>query len=442
MSSLVSARRTRNELFLGWHNSPARSVGFHTSTMAPPPAASSNGLWYDGDRHLMTIAPTRSGKGRGLVIPNLLMYDGPVIVLDPKGELYRVTSERRRAMGQKVIKLDPFRVLGPESDGLNPFDVFDLPNADVETDSQTMADWLSLGNKGVKDPFWDLNAGGVLSGLIGYATISEPEKRHLGTVFDVLMADDAAYQMAVILDTVGKRLNRLSYQELAAFLQLPEKETRPSVLGTVNSYIKPMLSERVRSTFAQSSFKLQEVIDGEPMSVYIVLPPDKMTSHKAILKLWLGTLMKAVISRTSIPEKKTILFLDECGQIGNFPFLETMMTLCAGYGLLCWTFWQDLHQLSSAYPTTWQTIVNNCAVLQTFGINNRMLAANWGVYLRHTADELLMLPGDEQVVQINGRDEIRCRRGDYLNDPLFAGLFADNPMYAEKVKNGDGERGR
>lgn len=429
MLSMDAFCRSRDDLFLGWHKEPTPTLGFQHNPNTKATVNPDQGLWYNGDRHLMTVAPTRAGKGRGLVIPNLLLYNGPMIILDPKGELYRVTAHRRRQMGQKVIKLDPFRLLGPDSDSLNPFDIFRLNNSDIETDAQTMADWLSLGNKGGKDPFWDLNAGGVLSGLIGYAAILEEKEQNLATVFDVLMSDDSTYRIAVLLDTVGKRMTKNSYQELAAYLQLPEKETRPSVLGTVNSYIKPMLPERVRSTFATSSFSLDEVINGDPLTIYIVLPPDKMTSHKAILKMWLGTLIKAVISRTTIPKKKTILMLDECGQIGNFPFLEMMMTLCAGYGMLCWTFWQDLHQLSAAYPTSWQTIVNNCAVLQTFGINNRMLASNWGIYLRHTADELLNLPGEDQVVQINGRDEIRCRRGDYLKDQLFTGLYSENPLY-------------
>ena len=80
------------------------------------------------------------GSLRGALVPNLLLYPAPVIVFDPKGELYRVTARRRGEMSQRVVKLDPCQVLGPDSDTLNPFDVFTLDNADLETDAQTLAE--------------------------------------------------------------------------------------------------------------------------------------------------------------------------------------------------------------------------------------------------------------------------------------------------------------
>src|SRR5690349_19336221 len=68
-------------------------------------------LTYSGDSHLMTIAPTGAGKGRSAIIPNLLQFPGPVVIIDPKGENYHVTAGRRRALGHEVILLDPFRLI-------------------------------------------------------------------------------------------------------------------------------------------------------------------------------------------------------------------------------------------------------------------------------------------------------------------------------------------
>ncbi|MGL5095676.1 MAG: type IV secretory system conjugative DNA transfer family protein, partial [Planctomycetia bacterium] len=353
----------------------------------------------------------------------------PVVVLDPKGELHRVTARRRRQMGHRVVKLDPFHCLGPDSDGLNPFDVLELAGADLETDAQMIADWLSLGNKGMKDPFWDLSAGGLLAGLLIHAGCQPHADRCLSTARKLILGDDPVYKMAVLLDTVGKTMNRMAYDEIAAFLQMSERETRPSVLSTAISYLKPLVSTRVARTLDQSTFELSDVHDGRPLSIYIVLPPDKISSHKAILKMFLGTLLKAVTTRTRAPAQRTLFLLDECGQMGAFPFLETVMTLCAGYGVQCWTFWQDLDQLSAAYPTTWRTILNNCGVLQAFGIVNKQMATQWASYLDAPADELLTLAADEQVVFIEGRGEQRCRRLDYLRDKRFAGLFDPNPLH-------------
>jgi type IV secretion system protein VirD4 len=231
-----------------------------------------------------------------------------------------------------------------------------------------------------------------------------------------------------VLDTVGKRLNKATRQEIAAFLQMPEV-TRGGVLATADSYLKPFLSERVEASLAKSSFSLNDVREGKPLSIYLIVPPDKLQSHKGLLKLWVGTLLKAITSRTQAPALRTLFLLDECGQLGNFPFLETMITLSAGYGVWCWSFWQDLSQLRSAFPSSWENLLNNCGVVQTFGINNRAMATQWGQYLRHTPDDLHALRPEEQVLAIHGQPERCCRRFDYLRDPRFAGLFDPNRFF-------------
>ena len=82
-----------------------------------------------------------------------------------------------------------------------------------------------------------------------------------------------------------------------------------------------------------------------------------------------------------------------------------MITLSAGYGVWCWSFWQDLSQLKSAYPTSWENILNNCGVVQTFGIHNRAMATQWGQYLHHDADALHTLKPEEQVIAVHGQPE-------------------------------------
>jgi type IV secretion system protein VirD4 len=151
-----------------------------------------------------------------------------------------------------------------------------------------------------------------------------------------------------------------------------------------------------------------------------------------LVRLWVGTLLKGITSRTEAPELRTLFVLDECGQLGNFPFLETMITLSAGYGVWCWSFWQDLAQLRSAYPTSWENILNNCGVVQTFGINNRAMATQWGQYLQHGAEELATLQPEELVVAVHGEAEQRCRRFDYLCDARFAGLHDANPFFRRR----------
>jgi type IV secretion system protein VirD4 len=430
--SPLTAPVNPGSLLLGWHCDSAHSFGF--APVSAPRQSDESPLAYTGDGHLITLAPTRSGKGRGAIVPNLLLYPGPVVVFDPKGELYRVTARRRREMGQRVVKLDPCRLLGNDTDALNPFDVFGLDNADLETDAQMLAEWLSQGNRGSKEPFWDLHGSALHSALIAHIAESAPvEERNLGSVRKLLMGDDVVYQLAVLLDTKGKTMNAMSHDEIAAFLQTADV-TRSGMLATALSYIKPFLSPRMAAVLANSTFDLKDVVNGAPLSVYMVLPPDKVKSHKALLKMWVGTFLKALTSRKHIPELRTLLLLDECAQLEHFPLLETVVTLCAGYGVQCWTFWQDMAQLKTCYPTSWETILNNCAVLQTFGIRNRHMATQWGNYLEHGPEQLLGLAEQRQVVHAHGTGEFSCRRPDYLADPVFRGLFDDNPFYAPATK--------
>ncbi len=312
-----------------------------------------------------------------MIIPNLLRNRRPVIVIDPKGENYQVTARARREMGHQVVKLDPFNVTddGTPTDCLNPLDLFGLPNIDIESEAQMLAGMMSLQNRGVKDPFWDEHGCGLLSGLI--AAIVATKKggdRNLDAVFSLLMSDETSYNLAVMLDTVGKNLPKMAYREIASFLQLPERETRGSVLATSTSYIKCFLAEPVLNTLRSSSFRLQDVVQGKPLDIFLILPSDKLRSHRGLIRLWVGTLLKAITSRKRIPKDRTMFLIDECAQLEEFAFLESIITLCRGYGLQCWTFWQDLAQLKSFYPRSWETILNNAGIIQAFGVRNYAMA--------------------------------------------------------------------
>ena len=388
-------------------------------------------LKYSGESHLLTIAPTGAGKGRSVIIPNLLNYSGPVVVFDPKGENYQVTARRRKEMGQKVVKLDPFGVIDSKSDSFNPFDVFGLPTAKIESDSQMLADLLAISNRGATDPFWDLAATGLISGLIAFVAANENlENRNLSSVWHLFGSEDLVYDLAVKLDTLKEKLNRLAFQEFAFFLQLPSDKTRPSVLGTAKTYLQAIQAPEVLKTLSSSTFSLREIIDGEPLSIYMIIPPDKIHSHAAILKLWVGVLFRAITSRKRIPKNRTLFILDECAQLGSFPFLESVVTLCRGYGLQVWTLWQDLSQLKHRYPVSWATMLNNCDVLQIFGARNHLVASEFAEVVGASAEEVRQIELDQQVVVMRGGDPMRARRYDYLNDKLFTGLFEDNPLYS------------
>jgi type IV secretion system protein VirD4 len=353
---------------------------------------------------LLTIAPTGAGKGRSVIIPNLLTYPGPIFCIDPKGENAQVTARRRRDMGQQVVIFDPYRTVTEHTDALNPFDLFALPNAEIDSDSEMMTELITGGELTLgKDPFWDLTAGGLLTGLIGYAAEQEdPQKRNLGTALDLLHHDDVDYNLAVILDTFKFR-TPLIRQEIAGYLSHEGDKCRPSVRSTAQAKVKTLCSAAARRCLQGSTFDVRAVLRGDPLTIFLVMPPEKLHSHRAILRLWLGVLLTTVMRRQHRTPHKTLFILDECAQLGTMPLLRQALTLLRGYGVQAWTFWQDLSQLKQLYPQDWPTIVNNSAVTQVFGMTNHLMAAECAAQLGVQPETLLRLPPGEQMLHRAGR---------------------------------------
>lgn len=419
--------QTNDDILMGYERPINRTMGFVTQLQ--PPSTDQQPIHYDGP-HLLTCAPTGSGKGRCCAVPALLEYPGQTVTIDIKGELYGCTHRRRREMGQQVIKLDPFRVVDHTTDGFNPLEMFQLPTTDFDTDSQMVASMLSEGNKFGRDPFWDTTASGLHSAVINYlVTLQPPDKQNFNEMRRLLCSDDVVYKIAVLLDTVGKKMRELAYQEFSSFLQLAERETRPSVLATAQSYIKTFNSERVSEMLEKSSFSLQDFADGKPMSIYIIIPPERLESHRPLLRIILASLFAAVFSRKKIPNPRTLFLIDEAGNLGSFPVMKAAMTLCRGFGVRCWTFWQDMQQIQECYPNCWKTIINNAGALQLFGLTNRLMARDWSEILGCSVDTLLSMKPEEQFLLLQGKGEFISRRLDYLTDPVYEGQFDDNRFY-------------
>jgi type IV secretion system protein VirD4 len=416
------------QLLLGWNGGiRPESFGFAPGSVASH--GDSQAVTYDGDAHLITCAPTGAGKGRGVLIPNLLHYPGPAIVMDIKGELFQVTSRRRRQMGQQIIALDPFHLVTARSDRCNPFDLMALPRSDIESASEMLASLLAVGNELDRQPYWNVTATAVIAGLIAHIASYPPAERHLGQLRRWLYHDDMDLAIARLLDSNAVK-SRMARDQFVAYLASPHQETRPCIRSMACSYTSALGSDQVVESLLPSSFRMQDLYDGKPLTIYIVIPPDKLESHKALLRLWVGTLLTAVMRRTVMPRQRTLFLLDEAAQLSSLPILRQAITLLRGSGLQTWTFWQDLSQLRQCYPNDSQTIVNNCGVLQVFGIPNHNMAQEWSELMGLRPQDLDRLAREEVAVLRQGQGSLVCRRPDYLKDEMFAGMFDANPRFA------------
>lgn len=417
-------------LLLGWEGTDhLPKLGFNPT----PREIRKTALTYDGDGHLMTVAPTGAGKGVGLIIPALLTYPGSVIVTDIKGENYQVTARYRRALGQQVVVLDPFGLVTTrdKADRLNPFDLFRLPGSDPESDAEMLAAQLSVGHEFSSDRYWEDTGRGLVAGLIADVATSSPlEKRNLCTLRDLLYNDDLDYTLAVALDTRKKTMSPLARDEFIAYLAAPSDKTRPCIRTTATTFVKCLGSSAVARCLERSTFELSDLLQNKPMTIYLVLPPEKLLSHRSLLRLWVVTLMTVVMRRNRLPRQRTLFLLDEAAQLGSLDLLPQAVSLLRGYGLQVWTFWQDLSQLIKLYPNTWEALVNNAAVLQAFGVPGHAARIGWRVVLGELDAQLASeLHPDEMLVAMTGKSITRHTRANYLRDQPFSGRFDANQRF-------------
>lgn len=395
-------------------------------------------LLHDSDSHLITIAPTGAGKGRSGVIPALLTYPGSTLNIDIKGENYLVTARRRRQIGHRVVALDAFGMVVQEADGLNPFDLFTLPGSHPDCDAEMLAELLTGGVPVLsRDLFWDITGRSLLTGLIGLAAEDDdPSRRHLGTVLDALFNDDVDYNIACQLDTHTFRC-ALAQRELAAYLNHESERCRPSVRSTAQTFVKSLGSEAVRRMLSRTTFDLHDWLRGDKIDIFLIFPPDKLESHRPLLRLLVGVLLVVLMRRSSMPASRTLLLIDEAAQLGQLSYLKTALTLLRGYSATVWTFWQNWTQLRASFGDDWETALNNSGVVQAYGMTNGRMAAACAEILGVGANEMLSLGPNEQVLLRPGHGPQVVRRVDYLTDALFAGLFDPNPRHSIAPSRGD-----
>ena len=415
---------------LGWEsNQTSQSIGFQI--------AGSNGpSIYSGDGHQMTIGKTGSGKAVNSAMPQALSYPGSMVILDTKGEIQDVTRRfREKVLGQKIVNLSPFDP--NKTDGLNPFDLLLLKIVDDSAfDFATTISTIIAGSiqqsaqsrNSSNDVFWMDSGVNLNTGVVGAAIEGKLKEANLNAAIEALKSDDVVYNLAVLLDT--NKPSPEIYREIAAFLQMTEV-TRSGVLAMVQSYYRGLSGKGIRKMLGETTFDLKGFVTGEtPTTIYITIPPQKLVSHARLIHLIFGTLMIALFSRSSIPQLKTLIQLDEVASLGSFDPLRVMLTMMRGQGVIAHTIFQDLAQIEHSF-SDWETILNNHGVIRLLGSSNYRQAIRMADIFGVSPRKLIDLKPHEQAIFIDGKLSI-TNRLNYLTDDFFAGRFDANPRYVHR----------
>src|ERR1700722_13708763 len=420
-------------------------------------------LRYSGEGHLLTVAPTRSGKGVSAVIPALLTFQGSMVVTDLKAENFAVTARARRGMGQRVLALDPFGVAtsrSSETAAFNPLDRIDACRADAIDDARALADMLVVPDgRDAKEAFWDEEARAVLTGLILHAASdSDPAERTLTAVHRLLSRGPRAFTALLKVRASSRAAGGAVARAAAQVAQKGPRE-RAAVLSTAQSHTHFLESPRMAAVLGETRVPIDRAIASRaPTSLYLILPPEHLDGYRRWLRLMIGSAIQRLTRRRQ-SGIRTLFLLDEFAHLGRMRPVGPGVTLAGGYGATFWLLVQSMAQLRSVYgEAAAGTFLANADVLQAFGITDwetadhlSRLAGDATVRIGATTttargetshldgergrrlitpDEIRLLPPDRALLIVRALSPIAARRSDYRRDRPFRGLYDGNPLHA------------
>jgi len=444
-------------------------------------------LRYDGPAHLLTLAPTRAGKGVGTVIPNLLMVERSVLVVDPKGENARIAGAARQRFGD-VHVLDPFEVTSLPSSAYNPLDRLTPDSLDLSEDAASLADALVMDPPGqVSEAHWNEEAKALLSGLIMFCVChEEKDRRCLATVREYITLPPERLRALLELMQDSDAAGELIARAANRFLGKADREAA-SVMSNAQRHTHFLDSPRIVKVTSRSDFHFSEQRH-KITSVFLVLPPNRLDAYARWLRLLISQALQDIARDAEMSETPaspspavttpseplanqnaaettfaapqppverlkapTLFLLDEFAALGRLESIERAMGLMAGYGLQLWPILQDMSQLKDLYGARAGTFIANAGVQQVFGVNDfetakwlsQMIGQETTGYQTQsfkpgdvpstshnvtgrdlmTPDEIMQLPPELQLLRVQGQPTAIAQKLRYYADKEFEGQF-------------------
>ncbi len=408
-------------------------------------------LRHDGPEHVLCFAPTRSGKGVGLVVPSLLTWPGSVLVHDIKGENWTLTAGWRARFG-RVLKFDP---TDPDSDAYNPLAEVRLGDREVR-DVQNIADIL-VDPEGALERrnHWEKTSHALLVGAILHVLYAEPDKTLAGVAG--FLSDPRQP-----IETTLRRMMSAQHRPdgphpavAAAARELLNKSDneRSGVLSTAMSFLGLYRDPIVARATGRCDWRIADLVAADrPMSLYLVVPPSDISRTKPLIRLLLNQVGRRLTEDLQARQgrRRLLMMLDEFPALGRLDFFESALAFMAGYGVKAFLIAQSLNQIEKAYGVS-NALLDNCHVRVAFAANDERTAKRisdtlgtateqramrnyaghrLSPWLGHlmvsrqetarpllTPGEVMQLPADEALVLVSGCAPIRARKARYFTDP-------------------------
>src|SRR5271163_3629121 len=407
-------------------------------------------LRHDGPEHVLCFAPTRSGKGVGLVVPTLLTWPESAIVHDIKGENWTLTAGWRARFG-RVLLFDPTNAA---SAAYNP--LLEVRKGEWEVrDVQNIADVL-VDPEGALERrnHWEKTSHSLLVGAILHVLYAEADKTLAGVanfLSDPSREIEATLNAMLATPHLGERAHPVVASSARELLNKSENE-RSGVLSTTMSFLGLYRDPVVAKVTGRSDWRIRDLVDGaQPISLYLVVPPSDIARTKPLMRLVLNQIGRRLTESldTDRPRKKLLLMLDEFAALGRLDFFESQLAFMAGYGIRSFLITQSLNQLERAYGPN-HAILDNCHIRIAFSTNDERTAKRvsdalgtatemramknyaghrLSPWLGHlmvsrqetsrpllTPGEVMQLPPSDELVLVSGVQPIRAKKARYYED--------------------------
>ncbi|MDH1624250.1 conjugal transfer protein TraG [Stutzerimonas stutzeri] len=413
-------------------------------------------LRHEGPEHVLTFAPTRSGKGVGLVVPTLLSWPASAVIHDIKGENWSLTAGWRSRFSHCLL----FNPTDLASAAYNP--LLEVRRGAHEVrDVQNIADIL-VDPEGALERrnHWEKTSHALLVGAILHVLYAGQDKTLRG-VANFLSDPACTFELTLHRMMTTPHLGDAPHPVVASaareVLNKSDNE-RSGVLSTAMSFLGLYRDPTVAEVTSRCDWRIADLISAEhPVSLYLVVPPSDISRTKPLIRLILNQvgrrLTESLDGSDGIERRhKLLLMLDEFPALGRLDFFETALAFMAGYGLRAFLISQSLNQIDKAYGQN-HSILDNCHVRVTFATNDERTAkrisetlgtatelraqrnyaghrlAPWLGHLMVsrqetarpllTPGEVMQLPSDEAVVMLSGLAPIRAKKLRYFTDVNF-----------------------
>ncbi len=349
----------------------------------------------DSKSHALVFAPTRSGKGVGIVIPTLLAWNDSAVIYDIKGENWHFTSGFRAQAGQLCFKFAP---VDPETSArFNPLNEIRIFTQYDVADAQNLADIMVRTNPDAKDPYWQDAAASVTTGMVlhvCYAARAEGREATFGELAGTFIRPGQSFKQS-FKDTLAEIINyphdpdgtcnwttpeggptkthpivRLKCQE---FLDKEDKDAS-GVLSQVNTALSLFADPVVVRNTSSSDFRINDLIHNDkPISVYLVVPPSDKIRLKPLIRLIFTMMVNRLTNKMEFdqgakPKNRLLFLIDEFPSLGRLDIFADALSYMAGYGLKALLITQDVEQIIEQYGEH-ESIISNCHIRAAYAPN-------------------------------------------------------------------------